>query len=129
MHCGGWRVLPRRQIAQALRTRHAASVRFVVAASTVTLSIGIFVSAASLDANSTRRVQRIVANVGNVFVPPHPFKLERLRRAGARCAACGRSAATRRRTLRAPTVTGVYRVTVQGGDSAPRASESLARRS
>lgn len=80
---------------------------------------GIFLSAQDLVGTaSDAQLRRIVLNVGNAFVPPRPFKLRvfagpslvhGLRAIGADTV----------RVSRVLTVTGIYRVTVQGGDSVP----------
>jgi TonB family protein len=81
---------------------------------------GIFLSAHEVSGTAPEsQLRRIVVNVGNEFVPPRPFKLRvftgpslvpGLRAIGSDTA----------RVVRALTVTAIYRVVVQGGDSVPK---------
>ena len=92
----------------------------VIAAAKIDLvSSGIFLSVQELAGTAPdAQLHRIVVNVANYVVPPRPFKLNvfmgpslvrGLRAVGADTA--------RARTV---TVTGIYRVTVKGGDSVPQ---------
>ena len=92
----------------------------VIAAAKVDMvSSGIFLSVQELSGTAPdAQLRRIVANVGNELVPPRPFKLNvftgpslvrGLRALGADTV----------RVTRPVTVTGIYRVTVQGGGSVP----------
>lgn len=113
----GLAILARRGTAQAPARPACDSV--IAAAKTGNADSGIFLSVQELAGTAPdAQLQRMVVNVGNMFVPPQPFKLSvfsgpslvrGLRAVGADTA----------RTNRVLTVTGIYRVTVQGGDSVP----------
>jgi TonB-like protein len=110
-------ILTRRSMAQEPSRASCDSV--IAAAKTGDIESGIFLAAQELEGTAPEaQLQRIVVNVGNMFVPPRPFKLSvfsgpslvrGLRAMGADTA----------RANRALIVTGTYRVTVQGGDSVP----------
>ncbi len=80
---------------------------------------GIFLLAQELLGTAPdEQLRRIVLNVGNAFVPPQPFKLSVF--AGPALVRGLRAiGADTVRVSRVPTVTGIYRVTVPGGDSVP----------
>jgi hypothetical protein len=92
----------------------------IASAKTGEAEAGIFLSAYELAGTApAAQLQRMVVNVGNMFVPPRPFKLSvfsgpslvrGLRAIGADTV----------RATRGLTVTGIYRLAVPGGDSVPK---------